>query len=98
MKDRSIIKASEDVEGYVIKELREIITRLQDDLQAKEQKVEEIISILEYYANTTMGELQADGTYKYLLNENSITGKQYLTYDPRPAKKALQKCNEVLDD
>lgn len=45
-----------------------------------------------------MGELQADGTYKYLLNENSITGKQYLTYDPRPAKKALQKCNEVLDD
>lgn len=62
------------------------------------QALEEIKEILKHYSETTLGELQSDGTFRYLLNNNSINGKQYLTYDPRPAKKGLQKINEVVKD
>lgn len=66
--------------------------------------LQEAKEVLEYYANSTLGELQDDGTYKYFISEKQqptfhATGTTYpreiLTYDPRPAKEALQKISEV---
>lgn len=55
-----------------------------------EQKLEKIKPILEYYANSYIGEKQSDGRYKYNLdNENCIL------YDPRKAKEGLKIIDEV---
>lgn len=54
------------------------------------QTLAEIKPILEFYANSKMGEKQTDGTYKIM------TGGGYImAYDPNPAKEALKKINEV---
>ena len=47
--------------------------------------------ILELYANSKIGEKQLDGTYKITVKNSSILGDTYITFDPRPAKQALQK-------
>lgn len=56
------------------------------------QTLTEIKPILEFYANSKMGEEQLDGTYKITLSSGYI-----MIYDPKPAKKALQKISEVDD-
>ena len=73
-------------------------------LQRKEQKCEklkqiltEIKPILELYANSKVGEEQLDGTYKIIVKESKVLGDTYITFDPRPAKQALQKINEVME-
>ena len=55
------------------------------------QTLTEIKPILELYANSKVGEEQLDGTYKITVKNSSILGDTYITFDPRPAKQALQK-------
>lgn len=53
--------------------------------------------ILEYYANSTLGDLQADGTYKFYYATNDL-GVQCLTYDPRLAKEGLEILEKIKED
>ena len=53
----------------------------------------EIKPILEFYANSNMGEEQSDGTYNILSNGICIT-----IYDPKPARQALQKISQVQNE
>ena len=57
------------------------------------QTLTEIKDVLNFYANSKIGEQQEDGTYKILLNGDYIT-----IYNPNPAKKALQKIKEVENE
>ena len=54
------------------------------------QTLKEIKPILEFYANSKIGEQQEDGSYKILLNGDYIA-----IYDSKPARQALQKISEV---
>ena len=56
-----------------------------------EQTLTEIKPILEFYANSKMGEEQPDKTYKIMLS-----GGYVMAYDPKPAREALQKISEVV--
>ena len=58
-----------------------------------EQILNEIKPILEFYANSKIGEEQVDGTYKIMLS-----GGYVMAYDPTPARQALQKISEVEDE
>ena len=59
---------------------------------------EPVISILEFYnANSKVGEKQEDGTYKIIVENSKALGSTYITFDPKPAKQALQKINEVIE-
>lgn len=76
------------------------IGKLEAKLKAKEQECEElkqtlteIKPILEFYANSNMGDEQPDRTYKIVLNGSYIT-----VYDPKPARQALQKISEVENE
>ena len=64
------------------------------------QTLAEIKPILEFYANSKIGEEQADGTYKIELAGNSMRGygTDFLIFNPKPAKQALQKIREILDE
>lgn len=57
----------------------------------------EIKPILELYANSNVGEEQPDGTYKLSSGIGGSFGFGFCTttYDPRPARQALQKISEV---
>ena len=57
------------------------------------QALDEIKPILEFYANSNMGEEQPDKTYHIMLN-----GSYIMVYDPKPARQALQKISEVEND
>ena len=66
------------------------------------QTLAEIKPILEYYANSTIGEEQEDGTYRIELSykygsSNMYGAPCYYKYNPKPAKQALQKISEVLE-
>lgn len=63
----------------------------------------EIKPILEYYANSTLGEEQEDGTYRIELSykygsSNMYGAPCYYKYNPKPARQALQKISEVEDE
>jgi len=63
------------------------------------QQLKEIKAILEQYANTTLGELQPDGRYRFKTHTDNIFGLECDTYyDPRPAKKGLEIIKEILDN
>ena len=62
-----------------------------DNIKLK-QTLAEIKPILEFYANSNMGEEQPDKTYHIMLN-----GCYIMVYDPKPARQALQKISEVED-
>ena len=57
------------------------------------QALDEIKPILEFYANSNMGEEQPDKTYHIMLN-----GSYIMVYDPKPARQALQKISEVKNE
>ena len=63
------------------------------------QTLIEIKPVLELYANSKIGEEQLDGTYKIIVEDSKVLGDMYITFDPRPAKQALQKISgcEVED-
>lgn len=80
-------------------ELKDLNTRLDNqreaywkEYQKLKQTLTEIKSILEFYANSKMGEEQPDRTYKIMLS-----GGYIMAYDPKPARQALQKISEVLE-
>ncbi len=63
------------------------------------QTLTEIKPILEYYANSTIGAKQEDGTYRIELSDKYGSSTMYGTpcyykYNPNPAKEALQKISE----
>lgn len=63
------------------------------------QTLTEIKPILEYYANSTLGEEQEDGTYRIELSykygsSNMYGAPCYYKYNPKPARQALQKISE----
>ena len=62
-----------------------------EQLDQFKQTLAEIKPILELYANSKVGEEQLDGTYKITVKESKVLGDTYITFDPRPAKQALQK-------
>lgn len=57
------------------------------------QTLTEIKPILEFYANSNMGEEQPDKTYHIMVN-----GSYIMVYDPKPARQALQKISEAEND
>lgn len=70
-----------------------------------EEKLEKIKPILELYANSKIGTLQDNGTYRIDCGGNTMAGSFGLlnnpfglpstfTYDPRPAKEALKIIGE----
>ena len=68
--------------------------KLEQECEKLKQTLAEIKPILELYANSKIGEEQLDGTYKITVKNSSILGDTYITFDPRPAKQALQKISE----
>ena len=90
---RQLEKANKEV----ITEKEKNATQRQEN-EKLEQVVTEIKPILELYANSKVGEEQLDGTYKITVKESKVLGDTYITFDPRPAKQALQKIREVKND
>ena len=62
------------------------------------QTLAEIKPVLELYANSKIGEAQPDGTYKIIVEDSKVLGGMYITFDPKPAKQALQKISEVENE
>ena len=60
--------------------------------------LEEIREVLEFYANSKIGEKQEDGSYKLEFTFSDIATPFCIKYDPNPAREALQKINEVIDE
>ena len=60
--------------------------------------LKEIKPILEYYANSTIGKKQEDGSYKLEFTPSDIATPFCIKYDPKPAREALRKINEVEDE
>ena len=75
------------------------LVREKQKCEKLKQTLTEIKPILELYANSKIyGEEQLDGTYKITVKNLSVLGGSYIAYyDPRPAKQALQKINEVME-
>jgi chromosome segregation ATPase len=65
---------------------------LADHCNKYSKTLAEIKPILEFYANSKIGEEQPDRTYKIMLS-----GGYIMVYDPKPAREALRKINEVED-
>lgn len=65
-----------------------------------EKALQEIQPILEFYANSKIGEERADGTYIIELAGISMRGygTDFLIFNPKPARQALQKISEVIDE
>lgn len=79
----------------------EITVKQFEEYKKLKQTLTEIKSILELYANSKIGEEQSDGTYKLSSGICAIQdsfGFCTTTYDPRPARQALQKISEVEDE
>lgn len=53
----------------------------------------ELVPILKGYANTTVGEKQADGTYKFVYNKNQFGEELSITYAPKKAIEGLNIIN-----
>ena len=77
----------------MIREIGKMLGDLQIENDKLKQTLAEIKPILEFYANSKMGEEQPDRTYKIMLS-----GGYIMAYDPKPARQALQKISEVIDE
>ena len=81
------------------KEIGKMLGDLQIENDKLRQTLTEIKPILEYYANSTIGEEQEDGTYRIELSHkygssNMYGAPCYYKYNPKPARQALQKISE----
>lgn len=65
------------------------LKRKEQECEELKQTLTEIKPILEFYANSNMGEEHPDKTYHIMLN-----GSYIMVYDPKPARQALQKISE----
>ena len=66
-----------------------------DKLKYK-QALDKLIPILEYYATSTIGRKQVDGTYKCVCSTNKF-GNECLNYDPRLAIEGLNIINKTKE-
>lgn len=76
-----------------------------NDYKALKDKLEKVRQTLEHYANSKIGTLQPDGTYRldtsnpvdvlFRCEPNQVLGSCFYTYDPRPAKEALKIIGET---
>lgn len=64
--------------------------------------LQSIKPVLEYYGNSKIGEEDEFGMCVYKIiptcSDSITTGNFEITYDPRPAKKCLQKLKEILGE
>ena len=65
-------------------------------LKRKERALDKLIPILEYYATSTIGRKQVDGTYKCVCSTNKF-GNECLNYDPRLAIEGLNTINKAKE-
>ena len=81
------------------KHLNELLNQALKDYDRTSRTLAEIKPILELYANSTLGEIREDGSYKIEMTFSDIhTPCAFLIYDPKPAKKALERVIEVLNN
>ena len=66
-------------------------------LKRKEQALDKLIPILEYYATSTIGLKQVDGTYKFVYGANNFGDELCLNYDPRLAIEGLNIINKAKE-
>ena len=90
-----------DLKSFLVGEA--IQNEYEQQLDQLKQTLTEIKPILEYYANSTIGEEQEDGTYRIELSHkygssNMYGAPCYYKYNPKPARQALQKISEVSND
>lgn len=83
--------AIEDIKHNAEKYLEEYCDLMERN-EKQNKTLAEIKPILEFYANSKMGEEQPDRTYKIMLSDGYV-----MAYDPKPARQALQKISEVED-
>ena len=81
------------------KHLNDLLNQALKELEKTRETLTEIKPILEYYANSTIGEEQEDGTYRIELSykygsSNMYGAPCYYKYNPKPARQALQKISE----
>ena len=74
-------------------------TKLINRVMKLEKTLTEIKPTLEFYANSTIGEEQEDGTYRIELSHkygssNMYGAPCYYKYNPKLARQALQKIKE----
>jgi hypothetical protein len=103
LKDKLRTKARgwANVNDQILKEVDQIKAD-NEELTSKcsqlKQTLAEIKSILEYYENAKIGEKQEDGSYKLEFTFSDIATPYCINYDPKPAREALRKINEVEDE
>ena len=86
----SLLKRYDSVFAIFKKERKEF----KEECDKFKQTLTEIKPTLELYASSKIGEEQLDGTYKITVKNSSVLGDTYITFDPRPAKQALQKISK----
>ena len=65
--------------------------------KALKQTLADIKPIVEFYSNSKLGVEQPNGTYSMEIKDDKVIGGTYtITYNPNPAKTALDKINEVI--
>ena len=69
----------------------------QEQLDQLKQTLADIKPIVEFYSNSKLGVEQPNGTYSMEIKDDKVIGGTYtITYNPNPAKTALDKINEVI--
>lgn len=83
-KERNLQEANSEFRQRVINRYKQIFA--------------EIEPVLELYANTKVGVEGPNGISKMIIEDLGVLGSTYIIFNPNPAKRALQKINEVLND
>ena len=101
MADKQLLKYYKKV----LDGIETICTELLKQLKCKKlecekykQTLAEVKPILEIYTNTKVGEELLYGTSQVVIEDSGVLGSICLTFNPNPAKQALQKIEEVLND
>lgn len=74
-------------------ELFKKIENLQKENNTLKRKLKVAEDVLQFYANSMLGEEYEKGKYRYPIYQN-IHGTQYIYYDATKAKEALEKIRE----
>ena len=80
-----------------IKDLQEQLKRKEEECEGLKQALDKLIPILEYYATSTIGLKQVDGTYKFVYGANNFGDELCLNYDPRLAIEGLNIINKTKE-
>ena len=76
-------------------ELKEKLSRKEQECERLKQTLAEIKEVLQFYNNTTIGVYKGNGIFEFeVSNDNVLGGKLIYCYDTNPAKEALQKISE----